>query len=38
MTHISVAEALDGRNVDWLAHVTDDEYFKGPPVSSAMRG
>ena len=29
MTHISVAEALDGRNVDWLEHVTDAEYLAG---------
>jgi hypothetical protein len=31
MTHISVAEVLDGRNVDWLAHVTDAEYSAAPP-------
>jgi hypothetical protein len=29
MTHISVAESLDGRNVDWLEHVTDAEYLAG---------
>lgn len=27
MTHIAIQEALDGKAVDWLAHVTDDEYL-----------
>ena len=26
MTHVAVAEALDGRSVDWLEHVTDAQY------------
>jgi quercetin dioxygenase-like cupin family protein len=26
MTHIAVQEALDGRPVDWLEHVTDAQY------------
>ena len=26
MTHIAVQEALDGKAVDWLEHVTDDQY------------
>jgi quercetin dioxygenase-like cupin family protein len=26
MQHIAVNEALDGKSVDWLEHVTDDEY------------
>lgn len=26
MSHIAIAEALDGRSVDWLEHVTDAEY------------
>ncbi|MCQ1850987.1 (R)-mandelonitrile lyase [Neorhizobium galegae] len=26
MTHIAIAEALDGKVVDWMAHVTDGEY------------
>jgi hypothetical protein len=30
MTHIAVQEALDGSNVEWLEHVTDEEYFEGP--------
>jgi quercetin dioxygenase-like cupin family protein len=26
MTHIAIAEALDGRSVDWLEKVTDEQY------------
>jgi quercetin dioxygenase-like cupin family protein len=26
LTHIAIQEALDGRNVDWLEHVTDEQY------------
>ena len=26
MSHIAIAEALDGKSVDWLEHVTDAEY------------
>jgi len=26
MTHIAIAEALDGKVVDWMEHVTDAEY------------
>lgn len=26
MTHIAIVEALDGKVVDWLEHVTEDEY------------
>jgi quercetin dioxygenase-like cupin family protein len=26
MTHIAIQEMLDGRSVDWLKHVTDDDY------------
>ncbi|PZQ83137.1 MAG: cupin domain-containing protein [Ancylobacter novellus] len=29
MTHIAIAEALDGRSVDWLEQVSDADY-KGP--------
>jgi hypothetical protein len=32
MTHIAVQEALDGKNVEWLEKVTDEEYLAGPPV------
>lgn len=26
MTHIAIQEALDGKAVEWLEHVTDDQY------------
>lgn len=26
MTHIAIAEMLDGRAVDWLEHVSDEQY------------
>jgi 4-carboxymuconolactone decarboxylase len=26
MTHVVIAEALDGKTVDWMEHVTDEEY------------
>lgn len=28
MTHIAVAEKLDGKSVDWMEHVTDAQYHK----------
>ena len=30
MTHIAIQERLDGKAVDWMEHVTDDEYSKRP--------
>jgi len=30
MTHIAVQEALDGKFVDWMEHVTDEQYLAGP--------
>jgi quercetin dioxygenase-like cupin family protein len=30
MTHIAIAEALDGKVVDWMEHVTDAQYLAGP--------
>jgi hypothetical protein len=30
MTHIAIQEALDGKNVDWLEPVTDEQYLIGP--------
>ena len=30
MTHIAIQERLDGNVVDWLEHVTDEQYSKGP--------
>ena len=29
MTHLAIQEKLDGRYVDWLEHVSDEEYAKG---------
>jgi quercetin dioxygenase-like cupin family protein len=26
MTHIAIQEALDGKAVDWLDHVSDEQY------------
>ncbi|MBZ5762989.1 MULTISPECIES: (R)-mandelonitrile lyase [Rhizobium] len=26
MSHVAIAEALDGKVVDWLEHVTDEQY------------
>jgi quercetin dioxygenase-like cupin family protein len=34
MTHIAVQEALDGKVVDWMEKVTDEEYLVGPPVAA----
>ena len=30
MTHIAIQEALDGKAVEWLEHVTDDQYAARP--------
>src|SRR5438105_10327923 len=32
MTHIAMQEALDGKHVSWMEHVTDEQY--GQPVGS----
>ena len=29
MTHIAILETLDGKQVDWMQHVTDKEYAAG---------
>ena len=34
MTHIAIAEMLDGRAVDWMEHVSDEDYLGG----EAQRG
>ncbi|MFC0684176.1 (R)-mandelonitrile lyase [Novosphingobium clariflavum] len=31
MTHVAIAEMLNGRAVDWLEQVSDDDYLTGPP-------
>jgi quercetin dioxygenase-like cupin family protein len=28
MTHVAIQEALNGKNVDWMEKVTDDQYAK----------
>src|SRR3954454_13461442 len=30
MTHIAIQEKLDGKNVDWMEKVTDEDYLAGP--------
>jgi hypothetical protein len=30
MTHIAIQEALDGKAVDWMEHVTDEQYQSKP--------
>ena len=30
MTHIAIQETLDGKNVDWLEHVSDEQYGGRP--------
>ena len=29
MTHIAIQEALDGKTVDWMEHVSDEQYQPG---------
>lgn len=29
MTHIAIQESLDGKNVEWMEHVTDEQYLAG---------
>lgn len=31
MTHLALQEALDGKVVDWMEKVTDEQYLVGPP-------
>ncbi|HLY55594.1 MAG TPA: cupin domain-containing protein [Stellaceae bacterium] len=30
MTHIAIAETLDGKSVEWMEPVTDEQYLAGP--------
>ena len=30
MTHVAIAEALDGKGVDWMEHVSDEQYRARP--------
>ena len=34
MTHIAIAEALDGKTVEWMEKVTDEQYRAGTPRTS----
>ena len=29
MTHIAILESLDGKNVEWMEHVSDEQYAAG---------
>ncbi|MGA9869040.1 MAG: cupin domain-containing protein [Acetobacteraceae bacterium] len=31
MTHIAIQEALNGKVVEWMEHVSDDQYLAGTP-------
>lgn len=33
MSHFAVTEMLDGKNVEWMEHVTDEQYNAGPLVT-----
>ena len=33
MTHIAIQESLDGRFIDWMEHVTDEQYLVGPELT-----
>jgi quercetin dioxygenase-like cupin family protein len=35
MTHVAIQEIMDGTNVTWMEHVTDDEYLIGPTREAA---
>ena len=32
MTHIAIQDSVDGRPVDWLEHVTDEQYAAAPAI------
>ena len=29
MSHVAIQETLDGTNITWMQHLTDDEYLAG---------
>jgi quercetin dioxygenase-like cupin family protein len=37
MTHIAIQEALDGKVVDWMEKVTDEQYLAGPQARKETR-
>jgi len=32
MSHVAITEMLDGKNVEWMEHVSDEQYLSGPLV------
>jgi len=38
VTHIAIAESLDGKVVDWMEHVSDEQYRKRSWGSAVVRG
>jgi 4-carboxymuconolactone decarboxylase len=38
MTHIAIVEHLDGKGVDWLEKVSDQQYAASPPGRTAVAG
>jgi hypothetical protein len=38
MTHIAIAEMQDGKVVEWLEHVTDEQYGKSDGMSPMTEG
>ncbi len=34
MSHLAIAEMVDGKVVDWMEPVTDDQYQAGPLVTA----
>jgi hypothetical protein len=34
MQHIAINEALDGKGVDWMEHVSDRHYRRGPAAAA----
>lgn len=37
MTHIAIQETRDGKMVEWMEHVADDQYLVGPPPAGGHR-
>lgn len=36
-THVAIAEALDGKSVEWMEQVTDGQYFAGERAAKSVR-
>ncbi len=34
MTHVAITEAIDGKTVDWMEPVTDEQYLAGAPLKA----